>query len=87
MNLKYRGVKAEYIRGTDNYAITKLMGSLTLVYGDEHSRKKMHNGVAFKDTDTARIVAKEILMFCDILDGLKEAELELGRTKYESTTN
>lgn len=86
MNLKYRGVKAEYINGTANYAITKLMGSLTLVYGDEFSRKKMHNGVAFKDTATARTVAKEILMFCDIFDGLKEAEEELNRTKDEFTT-
>lgn len=74
MNLKYRGVKAEYIRGTENYALTKLMGSLTLVYGDDQSRKKMHSGVAFKDTETARKVAMDILVMCKILDGIKEAD-------------
>jgi len=76
MKLKYKGVKAEYINSTQNYTITKLMGSLVLVYGDEFSRKKMHNGIAFKDTAIARKVAKEILVFCDILDGLETWEKE-----------
>jgi len=52
------------------------MGSLVLGYGDEFSRKKMHNGIAFKDTAIARKVAKEILVFCDILDGLETWEKE-----------
>jgi len=76
VNLKYKGVKADYINSTKNYTITKLMGSLVLVYGDELSRKKMHNGVAFKDTTIARQVAREILVFCDILDGLETWEKE-----------
>jgi hypothetical protein len=74
MNLKVKGVKAEYINNSDNYTICKLMGSLTLVYGAAFSRKKMHNGVAFKDTTIARQVAKEMLVFCDVLDALNEVE-------------
>lgn len=74
MELKCKGVKAEYINSRKNYVILKVMGSPTLVYGEEGSRKKMHNGVAFKDTATARQVAADLLAFCDVFDVLNVKE-------------
>jgi hypothetical protein len=63
------------------HTVLKLMGSLTLVYGDGHSRNKTHNGIAFKDTATARQVARHLLAGCDLLDAMDEAKIQPTKEK------
>lgn len=71
MKLTPRGINAQYVNGDENYRLMTCFGSPTLVYGAESKIKKMHEGVAFKDVDTMRLVAHEMLKFADELEKKK----------------
>lgn len=75
MKLKPKNVNAEFINYSDDYTVIRLLGSPTLVYGT--SRKKTCKGIAFKDTNVMREVAKNMIFVADLID----------KTKVEVTTD
>jgi len=66
MKLSPKSITAEYINSDEDYLVTKLMGSINLVYGTP--RKKNCKSVAFKNTEMVREVANHLLRVADILD-------------------
>ena len=74
MKLKPKEVSADFINRDEDYTIIKIWGSPTLVYGDGDSKKKSYRGVAFKDTDMMREVAKNMVVIADMLDAIKKAQ-------------
>lgn len=72
MKLKVKAVGGEFINSGEDYTVTKIMGFPVLVYGDGRSKKKSYNGIAFKNTELLREVAKNLLSFADFLDAQEE---------------
>jgi len=72
MKLNPKTVSAEFVNGEDDYTILYLMGSITLTYGTKG--KKNSKGVAFKDTNIVRNVAKNLITMADLLDAKKEVQ-------------
>jgi hypothetical protein len=71
MKLTPKSVNAKFINSDEDYTIKVIMGSLTLVYGDGKARQKNCKGVAFKDTNMLRDVAKNLLAMADLVDRAK----------------